>query len=276
VEAPNSVHAILTLADGSKIIIDSVQHGEVARQGNANIIKRADGQLIYNTGISGNTEVGYNTLTVPRGSKIIELILADGTTVVLNAASSLTYPTSFIGKERKVEMTGEGYFEVARNTSMPFIVQKGDARVEVLGTHFNINAYDDEDMINVTLLEGSVKVSRQSSDDNLVLKPGQMARINDKMQLLPKVDLEEVMAWKVGKFKFGEYANIGTVMRQISRWYDVAVEYRGEVEGHIGGSISREVNVSQVLNLLEMTGVVKFGYDGRKIIVMTNNSKVKS
>lgn len=268
VKAPHSVHAVLTLANGSKIILDNIQNGEVARQGNAHIIKQHDGQLVYNGNVSTNTAPEFNTLTVPRGSKIIELVLADGTKVVLNAASSLTYPTYFTGKERKVEITGEAYFEVARNASMPFIVERGDARIEVLGTHFNINAYDDEDMINVTLLEGSVSVSHTGLKDNLVLKPGEMAQIDDKMQLLKNVDIEEVVAWRQGKFKFGEYANIGTVMRQISRWYDVSVEYRGEVQGHIGGGISREVNVSEVLHLLEMTGAVKFSFDGKTIIVM--------
>lgn len=269
-KAPSSVNAVLTLANGKTIVLDSVNNGEVASQGGADIIKMGDGRLMYNAFDPNIKEVQYNTLTVPRGSRIVELVLGDGSTVVLNAASSITYPTAFTGTERVVEMTGEVYFEIARNIDKPFIVKNGKTRVEVLGTHFNVNAYDDEGMTNVTLLEGSVKVSQLQNSRNLVLKPGQAATVNEDIRLMQNVDIDEVMAWKSGKFKFGEYASMGTVMRQISRWYDVEVEYAGDVKGHIGGTISREANVSQVLELLEMTGVVKFKYDGKKIIVMQN------
>jgi ferric-dicitrate binding protein FerR (iron transport regulator) len=212
--------------------------------------------------------VQYNTLTVPRGSKIVELTLTDGTKVVMNAASAITFPTVFAGNERKVAITGEAYFEVAHDKSKPFIVSKGDAQVEVLGTHFNVNAYDDEEAINVTLLEGSVRVTTLSKKQNVILKPGQMARITSKLELLPDVNINEVMAWKEGKFRFGEFASIETVMRQLSRWYDVEVQYKGKVSGHIGGTIERAANISQVLHILEMTGIVKFNIQGRKIIVM--------
>lgn len=268
VDAPTSVNAVLTLANGTKIALDSIRNGEVATQAGVGIIKMGDGRLRYNAFDPDVKEMQYNTLSVPRGSKIVELILGDGSLIVLNAASSITYPTAFTGTERMIQMTGEVYFEIAKNKSMPFIVKNGETRVEVLGTHFNVNAYDDEDMINVTLIEGSVKVSQMRNSGNVVLKPGQAAHIDENIRLLPEVDIDEAVAWKSGKFKFGEYANIGTVMRQISRWYDVSVEYDGEIKGYIGGTISREANVSQVLELLQMTGIVKFKYDGKKITVM--------
>lgn len=266
VKAPESVNAVLTLADGSTLVLDSLVNGQIAHQGNTNINKLADGKLVYNG--EAASVVQYNTLTVPRGSKIVELTLTDGTKVVMNAASAITFPTVFAGKERKVSITGEAYFEVAHDKSKPFIVSKGDAQVEVLGTHFNVNAYDDEEAINVTLLQGSVRVTALNKKQNLILKPGQMARITSKLELLPDVNINEVMAWKEGKFRFGDFASIETVMRQLSRWYDVEVEYKGKVSGHIGGTIERAANISQVLHILEMTGIVKFNIQGRKIIVM--------
>ena len=266
VKAPESVNAVLTLGDGSTLVLDSLVNGQIAHQGNTNINKLADGKLVYNG--EAASVVQYNTLTVPRGSKIVELTLTDGTKVVMNAASAITFPTVFAGDERKVTITGEAYFEVAHDKSKPFIVSKGDAQIEVLGTHFNVNAYDDEEAINVTLLQGSVRVTKLNKKQNLILKPGQMARITSKLELLPEVNINEVMAWKEGKFRFGEFASIETVMRQLSRWYDVEVEYKGKVSGHIGGTIERAANISQVLHILEMTGIVKFNIQGRKIIVM--------
>lgn len=266
IEAPESANAMLTLADGSTLVLDSLVNGQIAHQGSTNIKKLSDGKVVYDG--NATTEIQYNTLTVPRGSKIVELTLTDGSKVVLNSASSITFPTAFTGNKRKVVITGEAYFEVAHDKSKPFVVVKGDAEIEVLGTHFNVNAYDDEDAINVTLLEGSVRVSASNKTQNLILKPGQMARITSKLDLLPNVNINEVMAWKEGKFKFGESASIETVMRQLSRWYDVQVEYKGKVHGHIGGTIEREANISQVLHILEMTGIVNFNIQGRKIVVL--------
>lgn len=266
VKAPESANAMLTLADGSTLVLDSLVNGQIAHQGNTNIKKLSDGKLVYDGNAA--TEIQYNTLTVPRGSKIVELTLTDGSKVVMNSASSITFPTAFTGNKRKVTITGEAYFEVAHDKSKPFVVAKGDAEIEVLGTHFNVNAYDDEDAINVTLLEGSVRVSALNKKQNVILKPGQMARITSKLDLLRNVNINEVMAWKEGKFRFGESASIETVMRQLSRWYDVEVEYNGKVHGHIGGTIEREANISQVLHILEMTGIVKFNIQGRKIVVL--------
>ena len=267
---PSSVNAILTLANGKTIVLDSVQKGEAIRLPGAKIIKLADGRVRYEEVPSGISDVQYNTLSVPRGSKIVELILGDGSLVVLNAASSITYPTAFTGDQRTVQISGEAYFEVAKNKAKPFIVTQGSTRVEVLGTHFNVNAYEDEKMTNVTLLEGSVRVSQTRNNKNILLRPGQGAQVDNDIRLVTSLDIDEVMAWRAGKFKFGENESIEMVMRQISRWYDVEIEYEGTIKGHIGGTISRQANVSQVLKLLEMTGVVKFKYDEKKIKVMQN------
>lgn len=278
--APGGNKAVLTLADGSQIILDSAANGNLASQGNTRILKLDNGQLVYNgsgsppAGGDGG-EVLYNTISTPRGGQY-QLVLADGTKVWLNASSSLRFPASFTGGERKVELKGEGYFEVAKNTSMPFKVNvAGKEEVEVLGTHFNINSYVDETIINTTLLEGKVKVisvinSELKTQNSQLLSPGQQAQLTATGQIFinksPAID--EVMAWKNGKFQFGESADIATIMRQIARWYDVEVEYKGTVTEHIGGTISRDVKVSKVLEMLEMTGSVKFQMSGRKVIVM--------
>jgi len=261
-------------------------NGTLARQGQVKVIKLSDGQLAY-TG--QDQEVYYNTLSNPRGSRVITLTLPDGTKVWINAASSLRYPTVFTGGERKVEVNGEAYFEVFKNASQPFKVNiTGKETVEVLGTSFNVNAYSDEPEISTTLLEGSVRVRAVVSDSvvgvntnndklSLVLKPGQQARLlvgekrdNDQDQLKIKnnVDVEEVLAWKNGRFAFGG-VDIQEVMREVSRWYDVQVEYQGTpTTQHFRGGISRSADASQVFKMLETTGLVHFSIQNKKIIVM--------
>lgn len=267
IQAPSTTRAMITLADGKKVYLDSLNSGTLALEGNIKLLKLPSGQIAYQTETGEVvTEVKYNTLENPRGSKVIDMIFSDGSHVWLNAGSSITYPIAFISNERKVTITGEAYFEVANDKTKPFFVSKGDMQVRVLGTHFNVNAYDDEAAIKVTLLEGSVKVIKGSSSSMLV--PGQQARITSDVKTISDVDLEEVMAWKNGKFYFGEAADIETIMRQIARWYDVNVEYKGTISEHIGGTISRNVNVSKVLEMLEMTGIVKFQVNGKKVIVM--------
>jgi transmembrane sensor len=269
--APGGNKAVLTLADGSQIILDSAANGNLASQGNAKVIK-LDGQLAYNTSGS-STEVLYNTITTPKGGQY-QLVLADGSKVWLNAASSLRYPATFSGNERKVELTGEGYFEIAKNSSMPFRVNvAGKSEVEVLGTHFNINAYSDEVSINTTLLEGIVKVSATGSGlttkDSKLLSPGQQAQQNSTGQIAVKKnnDIDEVMAWKNGKFIFQD-ADIQSIMRQIERWYDVEVSFNGNItKEQFVGLIPRNVNISQILKMLEKTGTVKFEIVGKKVIV---------
>jgi len=269
---PGGDGAILTLANGEKIILDSAANGKLAMDGNAAITKTGKGQLAYNAAASGKlqatSQIPYNTLTTPRGKKAI-LTLADGTRVWLNALSSIRFPTSFTGNDRTVEITGEAYFEVAKSASIPFTVKKSgsDFGVQVLGTSFNVNAYDDEDAIRTTLLDGSVRVYRGMAGG--LLKPGQQALCNNqgKIDIVNDINIEDVMAWKNGIFHF-DRSDIGTVMRQIARWYDVDVTYKGTITQHFGGTISREVNVSRVFEMLEMTGAVKFSIEGRKVTVV--------
>lgn len=256
---PGGARAILTLADGSSIVLDSAHNGQLARQGSAQVVK-ANGQVSYRAE-SNNAAVVYNTMTTPKGGQY-QLVLPDGTKVWLNAASSIRYPTVFQGQRREVEMTGEGYFEVARNTDMPFIVKTTHANVTVLGTHFNINAYDDERNTRVTLLQGAVRVN-----DAVTLSPGQQAIAGVGTRMVADIDTSAVVAWKDGKFQFGETADIETVMRQVARWYDVQVVYRGNITRHIGGTIGRDVTLSHLLKVLQATGAVHFKQDGKTIEV---------
>jgi len=261
---PETNKAVLTLADGSKIALDSTGKGKLAVQGLVNIIKQADGQIAY-TGNAGEA-LGYNTLTVPKGSKPMKLLLADGSRVWLNVASSVTYPVSFTGKYRKVLVTGEAYFEVTKNTSMPFFVTHNGMDIKVLGTHFNVNTYDDEKEMKVTLLEGSVMVS--TGNQNNLLKPGQQAQVNNEsIKILTAVDKQEVMAWKNGLFYF-DGADIKTVMRQIEKWYNVEIHYRADIRYSFIARISREVSVSEILKLLQLTDMVHFNIEENKITVM--------
>ncbi len=266
--APGGNKAVLTLANGSKISLNSAKNGNIAQQGQTAITKTAEGQIIYAGSKSENTtrksEIQYNTITIPKAGQY-QLVLADGTKVWLNAASSLTYPTAFTGKERTVVLTGEAYFEVAKNKYKPFNVKTATQTVQVLGTHFNINAYDNETAVKTTLLEGSVKVS---SDKNIVIiKPGQqaIATTNNKFSVVD-ADTDEVMAWKNEMFQFNG-ADIQTIMRQIARWYDVDVSFQGKISNDLyRGKISRNVKVSQVLKILALGGA-NFTIEGRTIIV---------
>jgi hypothetical protein len=263
--APGGNKAILTLANGKSILLDSAANGTLTTQGNSKILK-VNGMLSYNTLKNKSSEVLYNTISTPRGGQY-QLMLADGSKVWLNAASSLRFPASFVGKERKVELLGEAYFEVAKNAAMPFKVKVHGMEVEVLGTHFNINSYDNESMIRTTLLEGSVKINKNNGSS--LLKPGQQAQMNEagEIKIISNVDVEEAIAWKEGKFQFDK-ADIHAIMRQLARWYDVEVQYKGNVSSHFGGTISRDVNLSQVLNMLHLTGEVNFKIEGKKVVVM--------
>ncbi|MGH2565646.1 MAG: FecR family protein, partial [Ginsengibacter sp.] len=218
VEAPKVTKATITLASGKQIVLDSAGNGLLAVQKNVQLVKLADGQIAYNGNGTTNTSIEYNTLSNPRGSKVINLTLSDGSKVWLNAESSLRYPTAFTGAVRKVEITGEAYFEIAHDANKPFKVTRGETEVTVLGTHFNVNAYDDEEALKVTLLEGSVKVSQGNS--NQTLSPGEQAQVTSQKQIyLDKApDLDQVMAWKNGLFNFNK-TDIGTIMRQVQRWY---------------------------------------------------------
>lgn len=262
IAAPTSVKSILTLSNGQTIQLGNASSGILAVQDNIRIVKDASDGISY----AGNSStVTYNQLDVPNGSLPVKLVLSDGSKIWLNVGSSLRYPTAFVGKERKVELKGEAYFEIAHNASMPFIVQKGDMDVRVLGTHFDVSSYDDDAIAKITLLEGSVKVFKGSNE--VTIKPGQQACVTDKIKVKDDVDLDEVMAWKAGKFKFGQDADIESIMRQISKWYNVNVRYEGKVDAHFWGVVSRSANVSEVLKILEATGGVKFSLEENTITV---------
>jgi ferric-dicitrate binding protein FerR (iron transport regulator) len=263
---PGGNHAILTMADGSKIVLDSVQNGNI-QSGGATISKQG-GVLVYDGSSpakSATAAVAYNTLTTPRGGQY-KLILADGSKVWLNASSSLRFPTAFTGKERNVELTGEAYFEIAKNKEKPFHVNVNGMQVEVLGTHFNVNAYGDEGAIKTSLLEGSVKIKRGGLSG--LLKPGQQGVLenNNNDLKIRKVNMDEVIAWKNGLFQF-DGAGIKTIMLEISRWYNVEIVYSGKVpQRSFVGKISRDAALPDVLKILELSNV-KFNVTGRRIIV---------
>jgi ferric-dicitrate binding protein FerR (iron transport regulator) len=268
IPSPTSVHAVLTLADGTEIRLDSAANGSLAVQTSAQIVKDTEGFITYKPLRGKNAKTEFNVLSVPRGSRIISLTLSDGSLVVLNAESSIRYPVVFNGNSREVSIEGEVYFSVSRNESLPFLVKHNDVTIKVLGTEFNVNSYADEKNIAVTLLEGAVQVSQGSSLK--LLKPGQQANLgnNNEISIENNVDVDEVVAWKSGRFQFGEKADIASIMRQISRWYDVEVEFKGKINEQFWGSMRRTANVSQVLEMLEETGRVKFKIDHKKIIVM--------
>jgi len=288
---PGGNKATLTLANGATIVLDSSLDGRLAQQGNADVIKTGSGQLSY-TALQGKPgEMVYNRLSTPRGGQY-QLVLPDGSKVWLNAASSLRFPTSFTGAERRVELTGEAYFEIAHITTnpgsqggarrVPFIVsiltpsgkESKRGEVEVLGTHFNINAYPDEEAIKTTLLEGSVRLTAFSPGNNTPagarpLVPGQQASFNatNELKITDDINTDEVIAWASNRFYFRS-ADIKTIMRQLARWYDVDVVYNKDVQGRFNAEIPRNTNASDILRALELTGKVKFGIDGKKIIVM--------
>lgn len=262
---PGGNKAILKLSDGREIVLDSAGEGTLTKQGQSNVIKSGDGQLQYLAADNAQAATVYNTIATPRGGQY-QLVLADGSKVWLNASSTLRYPTAFTGKERRVELTGEGYFEVAKNAAMPFHVQVNQMDVEVLGTHFNINAYDDEAAVKTTLLEGSVKVK---ADNAVVLKPGEQAALagaHSQLTIDHSPDIDQVMAWKNGLFQF-KAAGIETVLRQAARWYDVEFVYKGNIPEKFSGQISRSANAEQLLKILELTGKVKFEINGKTITV---------
>jgi transmembrane sensor len=274
IKAPSTNRATITLASGQKVFLDSAANGQLALQNQVRLVKIAEGKIGYEgvatTGAAG--EIVYNTLTNPKGSKVVDITLADRSRVWLNAGSSLTYPVAFTGKQRNVQFTGEAYFEISHDASRPFTVTRtgDDVRINVLGTRFNVNAYADESAVKVSLLDGSVRVDKGKNSS--LLRPGQQVQIKaDRHKLINDIDMDEVMAWKNEKFQFSEKTDIEMIMRQIARWYDLDVEYQGKVNEHFWGSISRTVNVSQVFKMLQATGFVKFKVEGRKVIVMPSS-----
>jgi len=261
---PGGNAATLTLGDGRTILLDSARNGALAQQGNSNLIKLANGQVVYNTTNERPAEVLYNTISTPRGGQY-EVILPDGSKVWLNAASSLRFPTSFTGRQRAVEITGEAYLEVTKNKTMPFVVKTGGVSVAVLGTSLNIMAYRDEKTIKTTLINGSVRVSQ--NDQSVLLSPGQQAEVGNKVRVVSGIDMEEVLSWKDGIFKFNS-ADIETVMRSIARWYNVEIKYEGKISGNrLTALIKRDSYVSDVLQILETSGY-HFAVEGKTITVL--------
>jgi len=267
---PGGNKAVLTLGNGTQVILDSLEPGAVVAQGNTKVIKTGGGEISYQVpGGRGNGKtVSYNTLTTPVGGQY-QVTLPDGTKVWLNAASSVRYPTRFEGATRKVELTGEGYFEVAATSAMPFVVTHGTMQIQVLGTHFNVNAYEDNDKLKVTLVEGSVKVLDTATRDARLIRPGEQALLDKDghIALDRDADVEEVLAWKNGLFQFTG-TGIREVMEQIARWYNVEVTYSGSITQQFYGKMPRSASISDVLRMLEMTQGVRFIIQGNKITAM--------
>ncbi len=269
---PGINKATLTLANGQKIILTKGLNGKLAQQGST-LVQVSSNKSITYTGSIVNTSVAaqvqFNTLSTVRGEQSpYPLVLADGTKVWLNAESSITFPTSFSGKERVVKITGEAYFEVVHDASHPFKVKVRDQIIEDLGTQFNINAYPDEPAMKTTLINGKVKISEGSQV--ALLKPGFQAVVSSSGSsiIVQAADLDQVMAWKNGNFEF-EGTPLKDIMRQISRWYDVDISYTGTIEDtEFGGSISRTKNINEILSVLETTKGVHFKLEGRRILVM--------
>jgi ferric-dicitrate binding protein FerR (iron transport regulator) len=270
--APGGNRGVLTLSNGKQIVLSDISAKDtIAKEGEENevtIKMNANGEITYviNPNAEGSKDDNsFNTLSTPTGGQY-NIILADGTKVYLNAVSSIKYPTQFNGDKRVVELEGEAYFEVAKNKNKPFIVKSDNQSIEVLGTHFNVHAYNNEPVVKTTLLEGSVAVAFKNQ--KTILKPGQQSDISDNASRIKvrEVDTEEAVAWKNGRFKF-DNADLKTVMKQLERWYGITVEYRGDVSDvRFNGGTFRNKNLSEVLKVLELSNI-KFKVEGKTVIV---------
>lgn len=264
---PGGNKAVLTLANGKQINLETASNGQLAETDGVEIKKSADGQVFYSiiSGIGSNGE--SNTISTPNGGQY-QIVLADGTRVWLNAASSLKYPTVFSGNERRVELIGEAYFEVKSNQKSPFLVVSNNQTVKVLGTHFNIKSYPGEPVVKTTLLEGRVLVSANRTTDDKILLPGQQALFDGNRFTVQNGDLKEVMAWKNGYFMFKD-EDIYAIMNQVSRWYNVEVVYMGKFENkRMGGYVSRSKKITDLLDIMESTKGIHFKIEGRRVTVM--------
>jgi transmembrane sensor len=270
--APGCNKAILTLANGTQVILDDAKNGNISQNAGIKVNKTGNGVLVYhfNKSISGKNTAApseINTITTPRGGQY-QIELEDGTIIWLNAASSIKFPQVFTDKNRQVELSGEAYFEVAKNKVKPFIVKANGTQIRVFGTHFNVNAYTDNSSIATTLLEGSVSMTYAGA--TVMLKPGQQG-VTSKTGLPIKagfVDTEEVTAWKNGLFIFHDQT-IANIMKQVSRWYDVDVEYKdGAQNKEFGGTISKYKNITELLNNIQLTQTIHYKLEGRRVIIM--------
>ncbi|WP_119080210.1 FecR family protein [Chitinophaga alhagiae] len=261
---PGGNKAILTLGDGTELVLDSAANGQVGTQGNISIVKLDSGRLAYRASGGHTGEVVYNTLTTPRGGQF-QLLLPDGSRAWLNAGSSIRFPNVFTGRERKVDVVGEVYFEVAADAQKPFIVQAAGTRIDVLGTSFNVQAYENGSMAT-TLLTGSVRVTRNGA--SLTLKPSQQALAtgSGELQLVRNADLDQVMAWKNGVFWLNG-TDMASLARQLSLWYDVEIVIRGNISQRFTGTIPRNVKASRVFDVLQETGSLHYTIEDGRIIV---------
>lgn len=274
--APGTNSAFLILADGKRVDLSKTNNGLLTTESGIEIIKKKNGELIYQA-VSAHTKSNFtNTIETPKGGQYA-IVLPDGSKVWLNAASSLTYPTTFSDTERRVTLKGEGYFEIAHvmdksgKSRLPFVVATTDGRnagqeIKVLGTHFNINSYPDEPLVRTTLLEGSIAVST-SAGKSVTLKPGQQSAFNGTNLQVSDADTDMAVAWKNGDFVFRE--DLNSAMRKVARWYDVDVIYTDSAPKKLmlGGWMSRETNISDVLDHIQATGKVHFTIAGRRVIV---------
>jgi ferric-dicitrate binding protein FerR (iron transport regulator) len=273
---PGGDKAVLTLSSGKRVVLDKTSDGMIAQEGGSKVVKPDSGKLVYDASVASSDRGGavqYNTLETPRGGQF-QLTLPDGTRVWLNAASSIRYPTAFTGKERRVTVTGEVFMEVARKDDQPFFVtvthamgKPGDEQtVEVLGTAFNVNAYDDEPATGTTLLEGAVRV--RAGAHSVLLRPGERvvsASGEDRMRVA-MVDVDAIIAWKNGLFEF-DNADLPFVMRQLARWYDVEVRFQGPVPARrFNGEIQRSLSLKDVLEALGRDRI-HCRIEGRSILV---------
>lgn len=261
---PGGNNAVLTLAGGQRVVLDSVGLGQIAEQGGVSVQKTDSGRLLYasNAAAAGGA-VMYNTLTIPRGGQY-RLVLPDGTAVWLNSASSITYPTVFRGSERKVMLTGEAYFEVTAGTT-PFRVAVDGMTVEVLGTRFNVNAYADEPRRTTTLLEGKIRVRKEGK--GILIFPGE-ATIEEfsMLRVATGIDTAAAVAWRYGRFSFSD-ADVESVMRQLARWYDVDVRYEGTIpKRRFGGKIGMKLTLDQVLRVLTRSEI-HYSIKGRVLTI---------
>jgi len=262
VKAPATNRAVITLTNGKTIYLDSAANGILANQGNIELKKLSDGQIAY-TGSSN--EILYNTLTNPRGSKVIDMTLSDGSHIWLNAGSTVTYPVAFIGRERKVTVTGEVYIKVAKSLSHPFIASVNGMDVQALGTEFNIDAYSDEEQVSTTLIEGSVRVSNNKGE--VLLKPGEQTQLSEgSLSAAREINTDEVTGWKEGFFHF-ESADLKTILRQFARWYDIEIVYEGAAtDRRFFGIVKRSNTLEKVLEMLKDNNI-KFQIEGKTLTV---------
>ncbi len=258
VKAPEFAKPILGLENNSIVLLENISNGtSIPLNNNGTILKVKDDEFVLEGSTMDN--IVYNTLSVPRGSRVVSIRLHDGTKVWLNAESNLRFPiNNTLQSEQKVYISGEAYFEVSKLKGRKFIVVTNNTTTEVLGTHFNVNTHADSIATKVSLLEGSIKVSNENKQR--IISPGQEAIVNrtGSIEIRNKINEEEVLSWKNGYFNF-DNEELKSIMKQIERWYDVDIEYKDSVHTlKFVGIIPRKENVSSILEILEMTGVVKF------------------